>query len=574
MDACSIGSVESYSSLSSVSVAATEVEWKAATVAVRKAVLYILSHESLVGRRVSAADLITPLNLLGGADGRDGIYQVDEDLIRKSFTQPGKTEYSIVFEEMRNLGLIGEGELDDIDDDYTFLLRVGHRPGSWRKDERVDAVTDFGVHTNWIQAFEDLDKHIEQPMKNPLGNGREFISNANIPQAVKDGLNEFLTQKQNDANRREKKASSSKRKRKDPPKNITPPKEKDDATAAKKAKGGEEDEAKKEDTSSVADLQKEYDELLQKKADIEMNMATVKSSLGKRKREGIVLDASNVRVKADTNSKQSSNTLLYIRGANIGRIELDGSSVIHHDELEKGMIDLPTEIDTDDAAETRSRTNYDPVTQGSSRAWVGRAHELVPKNRKEAIVTDKSIVTKIKELFSGDQSKWSLEAKRIITACCMFGYGCSGEGKIMIMAGIVKALFVEAGVPITDVQIGNGLPSRDTLSNWEYETAADCLLGRCQEMKEDSVTRLAITCDHGHTKNQNHFVKVLGWAGRDENGHWTIKFQCMDIVSTRPLCCDCSDTNPPHNMLFSIVMYIGFGRTYGRRSCDCYQDIN
>jgi len=95
MDACSIGSVESYSSLSSVSVAATEVEWKAATVAVRKAVLYILSHESLVGRRVSAADLITPLNLLGGADGRDGIYQVDEDLIRKSFTQPGKTEYSI-----------------------------------------------------------------------------------------------------------------------------------------------------------------------------------------------------------------------------------------------------------------------------------------------------------------------------------------------------------------------------------------------------------------------------------------------------------------------------------------------
>ena len=76
-------------------VAASEVEWKAATTAIRKAVLYILSHKSLVGCRVSATDLITPLNLLGGADGRDGIYQVNEDLVRKSFTQPGKTEYSI-----------------------------------------------------------------------------------------------------------------------------------------------------------------------------------------------------------------------------------------------------------------------------------------------------------------------------------------------------------------------------------------------------------------------------------------------------------------------------------------------
>ena len=35
--------------------------------------------------------------------------------------------------------------------------------------------------------------------------------------------------------------------------------------------------------------------------------------------------------------------------------------------------------------------------------------------------------------------------------------------------------------------------------------------------------------DHGHRKDQDHFVKLICWAGFDEDGNWTIKYHCLDV---------------------------------------------
>ena len=101
----------------------------------------------------------------------------------------------------------------------------------------------------------------------------------------------------------------------------------------------------------------------------------------------------------------------------------------------------------------------------------------------------------------------------------------------MIMAGTIKALFVMAEISIDDELIGKALMSRATLANMETRCAADCLIGWCQEMKDDEATDHAMMCDHGHRKLLDHFVKMVIWAGKGADDQWTLKFRIIDIVS-------------------------------------------
>ena len=210
---------------------------------------------------------------------------------------------------------------------------------------------------------------------------------------------------------------------------------------------------------------------------------------------------------------------------------MDKSGVILKEEIDNGLVDLPHDIDNEASEKTRARTNYTFATHGASTSWVPNTHELSIKNRQEEKKSDHDIMAKIKSLFSKDISKWSHEAQRIIIASSMFGYGCSDEGTIMIMAGTLKALFIEADIDIDEVQIAKALFSRATLAEMEARCATDCVLGRCQEMKEDEIKSAGMIGDHGHRGDKDHYAKVLVWAGYDENGHWTIKFQLIDIVS-------------------------------------------
>ena len=118
-----------------------------------------------------------------------------------------------------------------------------------------------------------------------------------------------------------------------------------------------------------------------------------------------------------------------------------------------------------------------------------------------------------------------------MTACNLFGYGASDDATIMIMAGMCKALCVQIGAEISAQQIAKAMPSRQTLVNMEVRAAADCMIGVCYEILLDNPTQLALQADHGHRQGQDHFVKLLIWAGRDEEGNMIIKYHVLDVVS-------------------------------------------
>ena len=42
---------------------------------------------------------------------------------------------------------------------------------------------------------------------------------------------------------------------------------------------------------------------------------------------------------------------------------------------------------------------------------------------------------------------------------------------------------------------------------------------------------LRLRTDHGHRKDQDHYVKMVSWAGCDEDRNWTVKFYCLDVDS-------------------------------------------
>ena len=50
----------------------------------------------------------------------------------------------------------------------------------------------------------------------------------------------------------------------------------------------------------------------------------------------------------------------------------------------------------------------------------------------------------------------------------------------------------------------------------------------CWEIAKDGAKHICIITDHGHRKGQDHFVKLICWAGKDDNDEWTIKYHCVD----------------------------------------------
>ena len=285
--------------------------------------------------------------------------------------------------------------------------------------------------------------------------------------------------------------------------------------------------------ASTDALIKEYREkklrMEQEQAQLNEMLRKLKQRLADEKRHALareVSSSSKANVKSD-----NSNTLLYTYNSRIGRITLDESGVVLVSEFVSGLIDLPDQLNNKKSASARSRLKYEVATHGCSMSWVPNTHELTIKNRTAKKEKDSKIMSKLEDLFNKEISTWSHEAQRWMTACNIFGYGCSDEATIMIMAGTIKALFVQLGIDIDEKRIAKAMPSRATLYNMEVRAAADCILGVCQEMKEDEVSCIGLQADHGHRQDQDHFVKLVCWAGRGAKNKPTLKFHCLDVVS-------------------------------------------
>ena len=87
----------------------------------------------------------------------------------------------------------------------------------------------------------------------------------------------------------------------------------------------------------------------------------------------------------------------------------------------------------------------------------------------------------------------------------------SDEATEMIIAGTIKALCEETGVPLNSDVLSLGCPSRRTLARGDARLAADVLMLVAQEIQRDGAQYLALMTDHGKRSGIEHFVKMLSW---------------------------------------------------------------
>jgi hypothetical protein len=83
----SIGTKSSVSSSTSFDMSTVAAAWPKKYAPLRAAVAHLLLDERLAKVRCSSDQLITPLNSLGGADGRSDVSMVDADLIKTAFSK-------------------------------------------------------------------------------------------------------------------------------------------------------------------------------------------------------------------------------------------------------------------------------------------------------------------------------------------------------------------------------------------------------------------------------------------------------------------------------------------------------
>ena len=83
---------------------------------------------------------------------------------------------------------------------------------------------------------------------------------------------------------------------------------------------------------------------------------------------------------------------------------------------------------------------------GTTMSWIPRSHELKIKNRAKRTQGAVDSVKGLHALFNGEKTIFNQDALRIMAACNQFGYGCSDEANIMIIAGAIKALLHQMGI--------------------------------------------------------------------------------------------------------------------------------
>ena len=203
-----------------------------------------------------------------------------------------------------------------------------------------------------------------------------------------------------------------------------------------------------------------------------------------------------------------------VNGGQVGSINLEEcGGVILTDDIIKGLEPLPPDIDTEDAAKTRSKKNYVTTTYGASQVKVPNGVALVGKNRLTELGKAAKVHKLLVDLLGQKKCTFGPYSKMLMTLGALHNTGGSDEGTQMIIAMTIKAICKEIGLEISDEQLGLSSPSMEWIRTGELDTAVNCLIKTLFEIKSDGAKVVSIMFDHGHRANQDHFVITLIWAG-------------------------------------------------------------
>jgi hypothetical protein len=382
---------------------------------IQDAVAYFLLTESLAAVRCTSEQLITPLNSLGGADGREEVMLVDKEMIGRAFSKCGK-EYTVLYEDM----LIDQGG------EAVMVCRIGKQFGSAREGNRR-RVTDFGCFSSDIDAEIQervLSRSDQPPPPHPLeSNWGKIRRELNVPDEVKQALHDFLKKKMRDKKQRDNRKSKKKSKRMRSPAKDPKPKEKpptEEAPSSPQATAPPEVSPNNKSPTKPAHQKKARVDLPSKQA-LEEKYKLLATQL--KSVRGMLLEHQAVEEAEDTDNlavegrsavqdetkakRDTGNTLYYVRNAKAGKIEIGNHGIIHEDELLEGLVALPGNINDEEFDSTRRWTTYEAVATGYSSSWIPSTHDLKIRNRKAETEREHDIMLRLKKLFGGDISTWS-----------------------------------------------------------------------------------------------------------------------------------------------------------------------
>ena len=82
------------------------------------------------------------------------------------------------------------------------------------------------------------------------------------------------------------------------------------------------------------------------------------------------------------------------------------------------------------------------------------------------------------------------------------------KGIKLIVAGFIKGLFKEIGLPLSNIALAYGCLSCRTLARVDKRLTADVLISVVQDLKSNNVTWIALMVDHGKRNGIEHFVEI------------------------------------------------------------------
>ena len=367
--------------------------------------------------------------------------EIDNEMIINTLQVKGAIKkYCVPFWQM-----IGAEEEDPDCQGYFIHVINGLRTGSGEARKR-----SYMVGCTKSEGDDDDDvavpNIISSDNKHPLSGGRvrKFVlSKDEFWEGMKNDLAEFLRGRKEKAEEKQKDKKQKKDKEKAKLKEGEEKKEEelakrnrpDTAKSMDTARSGESSASsttwrgKRRKKEASQEHEQMRDQIKKKKGELEALVRDLRDKLEDEEMNDLPQVDEEIRRQP---SKQQN--LNYILNGRAGQIIAEDLSVITILDLEDGLLELNKDQEGNKAESTREKTNLHKESYGATSVWVPSAVTLVSKGYLNILKKRSTIVKKLEDLFSFEQSSFSREALRIMTMFGLHNMGGSDEGSCQLCA--------------------------------------------------------------------------------------------------------------------------------------------
>jgi len=217
-----------------------------------------------------------------------------------------------------------------------------------------------------------------------------------------------------------------------------------------------------------------------------------------------------------------------INGRACKSIMLKPNTVICLDDLVSNLLPL-TYTDTEESRRKRCAKKYHVETFGAVQLFVPSGAVSYSASHLARLMSDSSIVKKLKKLLSGERCRFSAESMRKLTAFAQHNSGGSDEGTQMVIAGTLQVVVDEIELVLKQGWLGKCTPSQEMIRIWDMLLGVDCFIVQCHELNESCCESGCVASDHGRRNRMTSLAKVVAYASYDAEGNMTVEYFCIDL---------------------------------------------